>query len=308
MTFSPLVCTHFAYPENLSLSLSRRTFFQPGAEIARFILASPIWKSSKKVGVYLAAPRLREVDTDLLVRAALGEENPSSPPSSSGSSNGGAATSASSKKRLFVPIVGDGPQEMRLVHLGELLFCSSSKSFLERKRERGICRFLSVCSVCCRSLPSLSLSLPDSLEGLKTVPPFGIREPSREYADGRPREDGMKFFCPPFFSIFFSSSLTLSSHPFFLFPFFSSLNKKQLSKSTSTRSSCPESPLTEKAGGSGEGWATTTRGRTARGGRRGLSGRALLSRAPLSERLWRARARARSSSASRSRSRCWRRR
>ena len=107
------------------------------------------------------------------------------------------------------------------MHLGELLFCSSSKSFLERKRERGICRFLSVCSVCCRSLPSLSLSLPDSLEGLKTVPPFGIREPSREYADGRPREDGMKFFfVPPFFPFFFPVLSLSRLTPSFFFPSF----------------------------------------------------------------------------------------
>lgn len=98
-----------------------------GAEIARSVLASPIWKRANKVGVYLAAPRLREVDTELLVRAALaggggggGEDG-----GDGGAGSNGCGTSPSEgkdreqKKRLFVPIVGDGPQEMCLVHLGE---------------------------------------------------------------------------------------------------------------------------------------------------------------------------------------------
>ncbi len=30
----------------------------------------------------------------------------------------------------------------------------------------------------------------DTMEGLRTVPPFGIREPTEQYADGTPRQDG----------------------------------------------------------------------------------------------------------------------
>lgn len=81
------------------------------------------------MGVYLAAPRLREVDTELLVRAALGgggggageEEDGDDDGGGRVGSNGDSGRDASkeSQKRLFVPIVGDGPQEMCLVHLGE---------------------------------------------------------------------------------------------------------------------------------------------------------------------------------------------
>ncbi len=96
------------------------------------------------MGIYLAAPRLREVGTELLVRAALGEENATA---QSKNADGGASSSTSTlageeekKKRLFVPIVGDGPQEMSLVHLGEF---SISKAFGsarkggEREEEKG---------------------------------------------------------------------------------------------------------------------------------------------------------------------------
>ena len=30
----------------------------------------------------------------------------------------------------------------------------------------------------------------DDMEGLRAVPPFGIREPTEQYADGTPRQDG----------------------------------------------------------------------------------------------------------------------
>lgn len=78
--------------------------------------------------------------------------------------------------------------------------------------------------------PSLFLSYPfcfqDSLDGLRTVPPFGIREPSKEYGDGRgPREDGKERFSSSSFSCRSSlsralSPLSLFSPPSFL-PFIS---------------------------------------------------------------------------------------
>ena len=35
----------------------------------------------------------------------------------------------------------------------------------------------------------------DDLDGLRPVPPYGIREPTEQYADGTPRQDGMERSC-----------------------------------------------------------------------------------------------------------------
>ena len=155
------------------------------------------------MGVYLAAPRLREVDTGLLVRAALlGGEGKGK--EENGSNNNGASTSSTPWKRLFVPIVGKGPQEMSLVHLGEFGLIGLGKI----SGWGGISSLSLLCFAAQLLLsfsPSLFLSypfcFPDSLDGLRTVPPFGIREPSKEYGDGRgPREDGKERFSSSSFS------------------------------------------------------------------------------------------------------------
>lgn len=80
------------------------------AAIASHILASPLWSASTRVGAYVAAPRLREVETAALLEAALEEGGGSSAPSSSPA------------KRLFVPVVDDKAAGMRLLHLGEIRY------------------------------------------------------------------------------------------------------------------------------------------------------------------------------------------
>ena len=96
---------------DLDLSLHRfivpstSTLSRSAAAIASHVLASPLWAASTRVGAYVAAPRLREVETGALLEAALRE---------------GAGSAASpSPKRLFVPVVDDRAAGMRLLHLGE---------------------------------------------------------------------------------------------------------------------------------------------------------------------------------------------
>ena len=132
------------------------------------------------MGVYLSAPRLREVDTELLVRAALGGGGAEEEDSANGggaNGGGGASTSASSAneekekeskmKRLFVPIVGDGPQEMCLVHLGEFWILIYKAFRGNEKEKKGRC----LCSLSCRSKP-LSLSLFSFFSCLFSSPSF----------------------------------------------------------------------------------------------------------------------------------------
>lgn len=177
---SLLVLSLTSTPKTFSLS-GLHYFYPTGAEIARFVLASPIWKRSKKVGVYLAAPRLREVDTELLVRAALGQETAAAENKTNGA-DGVFATSTSNstnegeKKRLFVPIVGDGPQEMCLVHLGESLFLKPASGRRRSSREKEKGRVL-----CLLALPlnSLFLSLSFLLPLFLPIPRFARRDQDR---------------------------------------------------------------------------------------------------------------------------------
>ncbi|CAK0785970.1 hypothetical protein CVIRNUC_009183 [Coccomyxa viridis] len=92
--------------------------------ICGHLLKAPFFTSSTRLGIYLHCAALREVDTALLVDAALHRGD----------------------AKCYVPLVLDQAANMRLLHL-------------------------------------------DKREGLTAGPPYYILEPSKQYADGQPRED-----------------------------------------------------------------------------------------------------------------------
>lgn len=100
--------------------------------IASRVLESPFIQRHNRIGCYVHAERLREVDTSAVLDVLLAQ---------------GPHT------RCYVPLVVDNDSNMKLLHL-------------------------------------------DSMDGLRSVPPFGIREPSDSYSDGTPREDVLKSLTP----------------------------------------------------------------------------------------------------------------